>query len=184
MNACLKCASFSFSPQGLLFLELETKKQKDGIHRPNWISVELFLESQCVFYFGQQRQIEKFAVFSFRSQLERKNPAKFGIHEKTIFFLHRVCCVLCLGLTPALHWPTKLYFTNSHTIPNRVLSWAQFYWDSAFPLWTGPQMKGSHYSMCFLTTNNSTQDHQIRGKQRCKNPCNERPAPQTPSSSK
>lgn len=100
MNACLKCASFSFSPQGPLFLERgKQKKQKDGIHRPNRISVELFLESQCMFYFGQQRQIEKFAVFSFRSQLERKNPAKVWHTWKTIFFLHRICCVLCLGLT-------------------------------------------------------------------------------------
>lgn len=98
-NECLlkMCPLFFLSTRPSVLRERETEKQKDGIHRPNRISVELFLESQCMFYFGQQCQIEKFAVFSFRSQLERKNPAKFGIHGKTIFFLlHRVCCVLCL----------------------------------------------------------------------------------------
>lgn len=101
-NECLlkMCLLFFLSTRPSVLRERETEKQKNGIHWPNRISVELFLESQCMFYFGQQCQIEKFAVFPFRSQLERKNPAMFGIHGK-LFFLHHVCCVLCLGLTPA-----------------------------------------------------------------------------------
>lgn len=71
-NECLlkMCFLFFLSTRPSVLRERETGK--NGIHWPNRISVELFLESQCMFYFGQQCQIEKLLYFLLDLSLKGK----------------------------------------------------------------------------------------------------------------